>query len=532
MIFQILLVSSALIAAAQGAATDSCVLGEWGDWSDCLSSKGCPKEEGKSSRSAASSFSVPPAGWDSGRLKMDYMMRKKNAFWANKEKCLASKTCPEYEEKVTMGPEPCVNGMSGENPCRNIDRLSFVDFYDLGYINNAPGERKKEANDIWGWTDSRNWDEYAIIGLTGGTSFVRVTDPENPVPVAFIYTHTSASVWRDMKVIGNWVYIVSEASNHGMQIFDLTRLRGLTSMNYLEPDVHYNRVGNSHNIVANPESGYVYIVGATRGSGYNLCRGGLHVVDVRNPRSPKFAGCFGGDGYVHDAQCTYYHGPDLRYIGREICLCFNEDTFTIVDVNDKDDMKVISKEGYTGSQYTHQGWFTEDHTVVLLDDELDENRSWSDKRTKTYMWDVTDMERPTLRNTYIHADTSIDHNQYVLGDITYQANYEAGLRILHIEQENYDLNEVAYFDVFPTTRAEFNGLWSVYPYFRSRNLAISSIDYGLYMVRPDYDAIDAAIASKKRHSEQTRSRDVIFRAEGATCPAVRETRTCNTNVKC
>ena len=42
--------------------------------------------------------------------------------------------------------------------------------------------------------------------------------------------------------------------------------------------------------------------------------GGLHVVNVNDPRNPQFAGCFGDDGYVHDAQCVNYHGPDARYV--------------------------------------------------------------------------------------------------------------------------------------------------------------------------------------------------------------------------
>lgn len=46
--------------------------------------------------------------------------------------------------------------------------------------------------------------------------------------------------------------------------------------------------------------------------------GGLHVVDVSNPLEPKFAGCFGGDGYVHDAQCLIYRGPDVNYYGQEV----------------------------------------------------------------------------------------------------------------------------------------------------------------------------------------------------------------------
>ena len=45
-----------------------------------------------------------------------------------------------------------------------------------------------EGNDVWGWTDPQSGDEYAIMGTTGGTGFVRVTDPRNPVSVGFMYS--------------------------------------------------------------------------------------------------------------------------------------------------------------------------------------------------------------------------------------------------------------------------------------------------------------------------------------------------------
>ena len=63
--------------------------------------------------------------------------------------------------------------------------LVIIENYNLNFscdVNSPAG------NDVWGWTDPLNGDEYAIIGLTGGTSFVRVTDPANPVTVGFIYT--------------------------------------------------------------------------------------------------------------------------------------------------------------------------------------------------------------------------------------------------------------------------------------------------------------------------------------------------------
>jgi hypothetical protein len=33
---------------------------------------------------------------------------------------------------------------------------------------------------------------------------------------------------------------------------------------------------------------------------------GLHVVDIRNPAAPAFAGCVDDDGYVHETECVVY----------------------------------------------------------------------------------------------------------------------------------------------------------------------------------------------------------------------------------
>ena len=78
------------------------------------------------------------------------------------------------------------------------------------------------------------------------------------------------------------------------------------------------------------------------------------MIDVSEPLLPKFAGCYGEDGYVHDAECVIYHGPDTQYTDREVCFCYNEDSFTIVDVTDKDNPTMIGKKGYVGSAYVHQ----------------------------------------------------------------------------------------------------------------------------------------------------------------------------------
>lgn len=271
-----------------------------------------------------------------------------------------------------------------------------------------------------------------------------------------------------MKVINNHAFIVSEEAGHGMQVYDLTQLRGKSSFSQLQESQHYARVGNSHNIVSNEASNTIFIVGATRGSYPDKCNGGLHMIDVSDPKNPKFLGCFGDDGYVHDAECVFYKGPDSRYTGKEICFCYNEDTLTIVDVTQKSSPTLVSKAGYTGAAYTHQGWLLEDHSALLLDDEQDEQRTL-DGYTITYFWDVADLENPILRSRYYSSERAIDHNQYIRDGYTYQSNYEAGLRILKINKADWSLDEKAYFDVYPQIEGSvvFRGSWSNYPYFAS-----------------------------------------------------------------
>lgn len=44
----------------------------------------------------------------------------------------------------------------------------------------------------------------------------------------------------------------------------------------------------------------------------------------------------------------------------------NEDTVTIVDVTEKSTPKQLARKAYSGAQYTHQGWLTEDQRYFLL----------------------------------------------------------------------------------------------------------------------------------------------------------------------
>lgn len=381
---------------------------------------------------------------------------------------------PNDQPLVAMGKTPCIGGMAGTFPCHNVDLASFLPLKDIG---------GGTVNDLWGWTDPLTGKEYAIVGRSSGTSFVDLSNPEQPVYLGNLPTHSVDSIWRGIKVYANHAFIVSEADNHGMQVFDLTRLRGVASppITFTE-DAHYAGFRRAHTLAINEATGFAYAAGSK-----DTCSGGLHMVDIRNPIAPVSAGCVNQDGYTHETQCVTYRGPDTLYKGHEICFSANEDTLTIVDVTNKSAPAVqLSRTTYVGVQYAHQGWLTEDHKHFLLDDELDEQKSGAN--STTFIWDVADLNAPSVKGKYISQSTAIDHNLYIRGNRAYQSNYRSGLRILDITNiSSASLSELAFFDIYPIDDTpQFNGAWSNYPFFLSGIVIVGGIEQGLFVLRPTH----------------------------------------------
>ena len=402
-----------------------------------------------------------------------------------------------------------------------------------------------------------------MMGTTTGVAFVDVSNPSEPEYLGLLPSHNpegSGNIWRDIKVYKNHAFVVSEADGHGMQIFDLTQLRSVSSPQTFEETAHYGGFGNAHNIVIDEETGYAYAVGATEEQYEQVCFGGLLILDISTPTSPEFESCFAGgvpegksageayptDVYVHDAQCVVYEGPDEDYAGREVCITsdgqINEgsaDYLGIADVTDKDNVVQVARTEYESAGYAHQGWLTEDHAYFLFNDELDELDNGID--TSTYIWDVRDLDNPTLLGTFKNPRDAIGHNTYTLGDYAYQANYTSGLRIVDVEDVE-NIEEVAYFDTYPEddsdnpehdhgdhdhdakrgdaelstqscaaggaqgaetqslrtlhhpevnpleeaciAEAAFSGVWSNYPYFDDI-VILSDIDRGFFVVKPE-----------------------------------------------
>lgn len=378
---------------------------------------------------------------------------------------------PGWRHPAVLGARvSCAGGTASGYPCRNVDLLSVLPLSSIG---------GGSGNSMWGWTDASTGKEYVIFGRSNGAAFIDVSDPVSPRYLGNLPSFNgTSSAWRDIKVYSNHAYIGADSiSTHGIQVFDLTRLRTVTTPQTFTADARYTGVGRSHTLAINEATGYLYAVGT------NTCSGGVHMIDVRTPKSPRAAGCVSNDGYVHENQCVIYRGPDITYTNREICFNYNTDTLTIVDVTNKAAPRQLSRTGYQGSGYTHQGWLTGDHRRLLMNDELDSNAGG----TRTFIWDVADLDRPVNTGVYRSpAMEATDHNHYIIGNRMYQAAYRGGLRILDISGiASNRLTEVGYFDIYPSANnTGFNGAWNNYPFFASGTIAISGIEQGLILVRP------------------------------------------------
>lgn len=401
---------------------------------------------------------------------------------------------PKKEYAAVAGPETrCESGKAKEFNCGNTGLLSFLPISAIG------GKRGTNMNDNWGWTDPLTGKEYALLGRTDGTSFVDISDPAHPRYLGDLpkTKGSPSAAWRDIKTYKNHAFIVADASNeHGMQVFDLTRLRTVKTPQTFTPDFTYDRIHSAHNIVINEESGFAYAVGSS--SGGETCGGGLHMIDIHDPKHPAFAGCFqdtktgnAGTGYSHDAQCVTYRGPDTKFKGHEICIGSNETAISVADVTDKKNTVALSHAAYPNVSYAHQGWFSDDHRYFYLDDEGDESSGKGEaaKGTRTLVWDLSKLEDPVLVKEYVGVTKSIDHNLYVKGNRVYEANYTSGLRILDISDPT-NPREVGFFDTYPTDDATaFNGAWSTYPYFKSGTIIVTSIGEGVFFVRDRTSAV-------------------------------------------
>ncbi len=359
------------------------------------------------------------------------------------------------------------DGDPGEYDSFPAARAEIVARVPIESIPAAP----RRGNDVWGWV-SESGREYALMGTDTTTVVVDLDVPEGARVVAEI-PH-ARSTWSDMKVYGSFAYVSNENSG-SVQVLDLAGLDSGLGVVEHAPVVG-GGLDSAHNVVLNPDSGFLYPVG------HNVGSHGMLIYDLAEPSVPRLVGSW-GPNYVHDAHVlTMHEGP---WAGREIgFLASGRNGLQIVDLTDKLSPWLLSELPYDGVSYAHQCWYDADTQLLYFGDESDERQGVVDSTT-TYVFDVSDLEAPTLAGTFTNGSTAIDHNLHVVDGIIYEANYTSGLRIFDARWDAVAPLEVGFVDTWPASdRTSFDGAWGVFADFPSGRVLVNDGDFGLFVVDP------------------------------------------------
>lgn len=132
---------------------------------------------------------------------------------------------------ASEGSVPCVNGVAAvvagdPNNTFKCDRIDFYDFKSHADL----GSRAGQGSSSWGWT-SPDGREIAIIAQADGAAFAEITKEGKLVYLGRLPQYSTESIWRELRGYKNFVVIGSEASRHGVQIFDLNKVSCSTYRN-------------------------------------------------------------------------------------------------------------------------------------------------------------------------------------------------------------------------------------------------------------------------------------------------------------
>ena len=322
------------------------------------------------------------------------------------------------------------------------------------------GDNQKAYNDIWGYAAEGR--EYAIVGSAAYIHFFDITDPYNPVLVNQ-FAGGDTTVWRDIKTYGNYAYSVSDDTDEGMMIFDLSTLPDSVSL--VSQSTEFFK--KAHNIFID-EFGKLFVAGS------DALNNGLIVLDLTaNALQPALIGNDTLIAYVHDV-----------YVRDNIAYCSHGNPgLYIWDYTDAAEPVLLA--GTETNAYNHSSWLSEDGSYLIFAEEV----------PKGFPLGIMDLNN--LQNGFIEVDNYFQfplildddvfntaHNPYILGDYAYVSYYEDGVQVIDLSDPSQP-TLAGYYDTFPnnTNYAGYFGCWGVYPYLPSGNIIATDRKYGLHVLR-------------------------------------------------
>lgn len=319
-------------------------------------------------------------------------------------------------------------------------------------------------NDIWGYTDC-DGNEYAIIGSIEKIHFFDISTPTDIKELAH-FDGGGRGLWRDFKTYRDRAYAVSDGTEEGLIIFDMSNIQDTIIKTY-QSDVDFKR---AHNIYIDEANGRLYVVG----SGVK----DIHIYDLTvDPDNPVLVGepTLTRGGYVHDV-----------YVRDNIAYCSHGyNGYFIWNLVDPD-TAVLMSALVTGG-YNHSSWVTEDGKYAIFAEEVPIGLPLG-TIDLTFMSSGFIAIDHTFKFPLLAPDHTQNrpHNPFVRDNYLITSYYHDGVQIFDITDP---LNPMpsAFYDSFYNTEYpnDFKGVWGVYPYFPSGTIIASDVDKGLLILRAD-----------------------------------------------
>ncbi len=319
-----------------------------------------------------------------------------------------------------------------------VHLLSRVNSYDGG------GSSGFDYNDVLGYRDPSG-REVALLGTWNGTSFVETTDPFNPVELAFI-PH-SGSLWSDMSVWQDHVYVVTDLSaGGGLQIIDVSDLSNIHVVG------SYLGFNTAHSLFVDPTSGVIYCCGSDVG---------MVVLDLAVPAAPTLITTYTNQ-YVHEvtAQNGLLHLSEI-FAG----------TLRVADVSALPTITTLDSLT-TPAAFTHSSTVDAGDALVGMTDEI--------RGAKFVLYDVSDPANVVQRSTFLENPDGIFHNVLFTGDLVGLSAYAEGYVALDISDPDHPLR-IGSYDTWSGGSGNYNGAWGVWEQ-PSGTIYISNIEDGLFVL--------------------------------------------------
>ncbi len=324
-------------------------------------------------------------------------------------------------------------------------------------------------NDVWGWVDTVNNKEYALVGVQNGLSVVDVTNPSNPIQTNFFAG--ASSTWRDMKTYGNYAYTVHDNYNgtsNGIFIVDMTTITNTFPVTYTrKPSITV--AGNSftldraHNLYIDEAAGLLFLFGA------DVSNGGALIFDIAtDPTNPSLLGVF-DDYYLHDGVAR---GDTLW--GAAVLDGF----FIPIDISTKSNPTLYTTQT-TPYNFTHNIWFSDDNQRVWTTDE--KSGAFIAEYDVSDFNNITELDR--IRTSF--GTDVIPHNAHFYNNFLVNSYYTSGVQILDVSQDGL-MVETGYYDTSLDSGDGFSGCWGAYPYLPSGNILATDRQRGLFVLQSDY----------------------------------------------